>query len=174
MEIKTTYTLELADRSHFCPKYSDRAGIEVKQVEIPCPELNRFLHRVVGADYRWGGREDWGRQEWSRYVDRPELETWILYVRGTPAGYFEQEEQADGSIRILNLGLLPQFLGQGLGAHLLSSTIDRAWARSSGRIWLRTCSHDHPHALANYQARGFSIVHQETGPANPPYDDHPS
>ena len=29
------------------------------------------------------------------------------------------------------------------------------------RVWVHTCSLDHPHALANYQARGFRIFRVE-------------
>ena len=36
------------------------------------------------------------------------------------------------------------------------------------RVWLTTCSHDHPHALPNYLARVFKLVKETTDPANPP------
>ena len=30
------------------------------------------------------------------------------------------------------------------------------------RVWLHTCTLDHPNALANYQARGLRMFKQET------------
>jgi len=30
-----------------------------------------------------------------------------------------------------------------------------AWSLRPRRVWLHTCTLDHPHALANYMARGF-------------------
>ena len=69
---------------------------------------------------------------------------------------------------IHNFGLLSQFIGQGLGGHLLSQAVKRAWAWGASSVWLSTCSHDHPHALKNYLARGFRIRTTTVGPANPP------
>jgi hypothetical protein len=40
---------------------------------------------------------------------------------------------------------------------LLSVAVQRAWSQGAERVWLHTCSLDGPHALANYQARGFQI-----------------
>ena len=102
------------------------------------------------------------------YAHRDGLETWVAYVGGTPAGYFEIEKNAPGDVHIWNFGLLPQFIGQGLGGHLLTSAVERAWAWGATKVWLRTCSHDHPHALKNYLARGFHIVQTAQSPPNPP------
>jgi GNAT superfamily N-acetyltransferase len=166
-EQKITWRMEMRDRAAFRPKYLDRPDVAVKQAAIPCPPLNRFFFAVVGMPHRWGGRHTWGDAEWTAYVDRPELETWVAYVAGTPAGYAELERQDDGSVRIECFGLLPQFVGQGVGAHLLSTAVARAWAMDAAYVWLTTCSHDHPHARANYQARGFRLAQTHTGPPNP-------
>lgn len=167
MEQKITWQMEMRDRAAFQPKRVDRADVEVKRAAIPCPPFNRFLYVMVGMPHRWGGRQAWGDAEWTAYVHRPELETWVAYVSGTPAGYTELERQNDGSVRIECFGLFPQFIGQGLGAHLLSVAIARAWEMGASYVWLTTCSHDHPHARANYEARGFHLAHTRTGPANP-------
>jgi GNAT superfamily N-acetyltransferase len=96
------------------------------------------------------------------------VETWVLSVGGVPAGYFELEVQAGADVEIVYFGLLPAFIGQGLGAHLLTEAVERAWERGARRVWLHTCSMDHPQALGHYQARGFrryrEEVHTETLP----------
>jgi hypothetical protein len=51
-----------------------------------------------------------------------------------------------------------------LGGALLTATVERAWALGARRVWVHTCSLDHPNALPGYQARGFrvfKIVHTE-------------
>ena len=166
-DIKHTYWLEMRPEE-FRPKRVALADLEIWQVRIACPEFNWFLHQCVGVDYRWGGREDWGPAEWHAYADRPEMETWVAYISGTPAGYFELEKQADGSVRIPCFGLRSSFLGQGLGAHLLSEAVERCWKLGATRVWLTTCTHDHPHALENYKARGFRLFNETEGPANSP------
>jgi len=88
----------------------------------------------------------------------------VAYVSGTPAGYFELEMQAGGNVEIVYFGLLPQFIGRGLGGALLTATVERAWALGAHRVWVHTCSLDHPNALPGYQARGFrvfNIAHTE-------------
>ena len=165
---KTTYTLEMTSPEQLRSKRSDRPGLRLERVTVAFPELSKFLHTVVGYDYRWGGRADWGREEYLAHTTRDELETWVLYASGAPAGYFELELGGDGCARILCFGLLPPFIGQGLGGHLLTFAVERAWDLGAKRIWLRTCTHDHPNALKNYLARGFGITEQEDGPGNPP------
>ncbi len=76
---------------------------------------------------------------------------------GSPAGYFELEDQPNGSVEICYFGLLPAFLGQGMGGALLTDAVRAAWNRGASRVWLHTCSLDHPSALGNYLARGFSL-----------------
>ena len=36
-----------------------------------------------------------------------------------------------------------------------------AWAEKPERVWLHTCTLDHPHALRNYLRRGFLVVRKE-------------
>ena len=163
---KISYRLEMTDRSQLQPKRVEIPQLELHQIKRPSPAMNWFLHQSVGAAFRWGGREDWDQQRWAQYVDRPELETWVAYVEGAPAGYFELEHQADASIEIKCFGLLSDFFGQGLGGHLLTAAVNRAWDAGAKRVWLRTCSHDHAHALSNYLHRGFRLVEQTTGPPN--------
>ncbi|MBN1640684.1 MAG: GNAT family N-acetyltransferase [Anaerolineae bacterium] len=166
--IKTTYLLEMLDPGDLRAKRVDLPGLRVERVAIPFPEYNKFLHTVVGQAYRWGGRQAWTEEDWVSYARRDNLETWVATLDGTPAGYFEIEKEPGGAVHIHNFGLLPQFIGRGLGGHLLTVAVERAWAWGATRIWLSTCSHDHPHALDNYLARGFQIAETRTGPANPP------
>ena len=53
-----------------------------------------------------------------------------------PKGYFELERQAHGNVEIVYIGLLPDFVGRGLGARLLAAAIERAWAPVRAP-WLR-------------------------------------
>lgn len=165
---KTTYTLEMFKPGDLRAKYADYPDLCIKRMEIKCPEFNKFLHTTVGYDYRWGGKTDWDKDAWYRYVNRDEMETWVAYLSGTPAGYFELEKHTEGGVQILSFGLLPNFIGKGLGGHLLTKAVERAWEMGASKVWVRTCSHDHPHALKNYLARGFQIQQTSQGPANPP------
>jgi GNAT superfamily N-acetyltransferase len=156
----TTWYLEMLSPKQLRPVSSGNYELRIEQAKIPSPEFSRFLYTSVGGDWYWIDRLSWNYQRWLAYLSRPELETWVAYVSGTPAGYIELEVQADNNVEITYFGILRQFIGQRLGGHLLSFGVERAWAIGAKRVWVHTCSLDGPHALANYQARGFQIYKQ--------------
>ena len=127
MPIKTSYILEMTSPEDLNPKTANLPDILIEKMEPSYPEFNKFLHTAVGYEYKWGGRTTWGEKEWNAYVNREELETWVMYKKGTPAGYFELAKRANGDIQIECFGLLLQFVGKGLGGILLTKTIQRAW-----------------------------------------------
>jgi GNAT superfamily N-acetyltransferase len=138
-----------------------RTHAEIVRVAIPSPELNRFFYTAIGGDWFWLDRLPWTYDDWHRYLNRPELQTWLVTVDRVPAGYFELERQAGDDVEIVYFGILPQFTVAGLGGWALSRTVDCAWEMGAKRVWVHTCDLDHPRALANYLARGFQIFKTE-------------
>lgn len=134
---------------------------EVVRAVDPSPEFHYFLYTAVGGDWHWTTRRDWTRQQWHEWITVPGQQTWVLWVRGNPAGYAVLTPR-EGDVEIENFGLMPQFIGRGLGGHFLTEVLRRAWEiPGTTRVWLHTCSLDGPHALANYQARGLEPYHVE-------------
>ena len=86
----------------------------------------------------------------------------MIALDGMPAGYFELERQPDDRVEIVYFGLLPTFVEKGIGGWALSEAVRRAWAIGAKRVWMHTCTLDHPRALANYVARGFRLFKVET------------
>lgn len=103
----------------------------------------------------------WSWQQWHDYLKNPNIVTWVAYQGATPVGYFELQKQVHGDTEIVYFGLLPEFVGKGLGKALLEDAISKAWELADKRIWLHTCSLDHPSALPNYLQRGFSLFKEE-------------
>jgi len=132
---------------------------QLVRLEIPFPALNRFFYKEVGKLWQWTDRLNWSEEEWRNWVERENAQTWMLLLRGTPAGYFELDDQ-DGNVEVAYFGLLPQFLGKGLGGGFLTAAVEKAWEMGAARVWVHTCSFDHPNALKNYQARGFQIYRE--------------
>jgi GNAT superfamily N-acetyltransferase len=152
-----TYYLEMLDPNQLKPARLPEIPLEVRRSEIVYPALNRFLYAEVGAAYEWTMRLRWSEADWLAWLDRPQQQTWVGYVQGTPAGYFELEAQPDANVELAYFGLLPPFVGKGYGGALLTAAIQRAWAMDARRVWVHTCNFDHPVALRNYQARGFQL-----------------
>jgi GNAT superfamily N-acetyltransferase len=158
----TTFYLEMTDPTALRPKCSPRSDVAVVRIQPALPELNRFFYTAVGGDWHWTCRLPWSHQQWFDYLNRTELETWMLTVQGVPAGYFELENQTGPDVEIVYFGLLPSFVGAGLGGHLLTAAIERGWNMGARRVWVHTCTLDHAQALANYQARGMRLYKEET------------
>lgn len=162
-ELVTTTYLEMRDPAQLRRAGSPVVAATIVRAELPSPALNRFLYSAVGGDWHWTDRLSWPHGRWQQYLDRPQVQTWVLYVRGTPAGYIELEAQDDGNVELAYFGLIREFIGQGLGGYLLSVGIEKAWALAGARrVWVHTCTLDGEHALANYQARGMTVYKIES------------
>ncbi|GAA3932888.1 GNAT family N-acetyltransferase [Litoribacillus peritrichatus] len=165
----TTFYLEMMASSELCAK-PENPLLEVKRCEIKQFQLNRFLYQLVGEQWGWTDKLKWTDEQWLTLVNSDKHQTWVAYFQGAIAGYYElYREGLD--VEILYFGLSPEFIGQGFGGDLLTRAIRSAWAwprtllnddETIRRVWVHTCSLDHPSALANYQARGFKIYKQET------------
>jgi GNAT superfamily N-acetyltransferase len=128
--------------------------------------FNRDLYFAVGADWAWTDKRSWSDEQWQEYALAPELRSFGGYCYETLAGYYELHRDTDGGVEIAYFGLLPAFIGEGLGGALLTDAIERAWLMTPAvnRVWVHTCTRDHPRALANYQARGMVICQVEEKP----------
>jgi ribosomal protein S18 acetylase RimI-like enzyme len=153
--------LEMTSPAQFKPARLADPTLTVRQVDPPNPTLWRYLYSEVGGPYRWFDRLPWTEEEAHTYLADPRISLSVLEVDGTIAGYFELRREADGAVEIVYFGLLPAFTGRGLGGHLLTEAVERAWASSATRVWLHTCTFDHPNAIPNYISRGFVVFKTE-------------
>lgn len=148
-----------------CP---DPATLQIIEAQEPLPELNRFLYTAVGGDWYWVDRLPWTYAQWQQAIGGANHRTFICYSRGTPAGYYELHKNDDGSVEISYFGLIGQFHGRGIGGWLLSQCLKDAWGWGANRVWVHTCTLDHPAALSNYLARGLKAYDREIEQRNLP------
>ncbi|WP_020468476.1 GNAT family N-acetyltransferase [Zavarzinella formosa] len=164
--VTTVTHLEMLSPGELKPKNAPAKQATIYRVPQPMPSLNRFFYYAIGEEWGWFERRIWSPNDWSRHLNRPELETWIVSWSGVPAGYCELERQPGGNVEISYFGLLPQYTQMKLGGWFLGEMIRQAWTGGTNRVWVHTCDLDHPAALANYKARGFREFKQtqEPGP----------
>ena len=160
MPAVTITHLEMTDPAHLRGREADDPAFEVREAIEPSPELQRFFYTAVGGGYFWTDRLGWPRARWLAACGR--WRTFVAYLRGTPAGYYNLERMGEDRVEIVYFGLLPGFHGRGLGAALLTDAARRAWALGARRVTVNTCSLDAPGALPNYLARGFRVEREET------------
>jgi GNAT superfamily N-acetyltransferase len=163
----TTWHLEMLDPSELIAPEAP-ASVELRQARRPTPELGRFLYTATGGNWYWFDRLPWTYDQWLDRLSNPHVETWVMYVDGTPAGYFELDGSIDGDVEIAYFGVMPAFIGRKLGGWLLGEAIRRGWAMGARRVWVHTCSLDAPQARANYEARGMRLFKEVTAPMEVP------
>lgn len=153
----TTYYLEMLDWQDLRAK-AGPSDFAVSILVEPALDLNRQFYQKVGGDWQWTDRLKWTDQQWRAYVNRLALTTGVVTMEGQFAGYFELESQENGDVEIMQLGLLPEFVGRGLEGALVTAAIETAWAiTGTNRVWLHTCTQDHESTLENYKCRGFVV-----------------
>ncbi len=162
MQVPVTITyLEMTDPAQLRPSSVETNDVQIRRVECPTLELVLALYKEVGRAWHWTDRLVWTDEHWRGYLNRPQLEVWLARIAGETAGYFELELQSGGNIEIAYFGLMPKFIGKHLGGFLLSTAVQQAWQMGASRVWVHTCTLDHPHALPNYLNRSFRITRTE-------------
>lgn len=152
--------LEMTSATQMVPFAFPEVDALVRRLDTVPGSLYRYLYREVGRPWHWLDRWDWSDARVAEHLASGGVEIWLLTVAGTPAGYFELHRTAH-EVEIAYFGLLPEFIGQRLGPALLTVAVREAWASAPGRVWLHTCSLDHPHAVRNYQRVGFLPYREE-------------
>ena len=127
----------------------------------PTVSFYRYLYNTVGKEWLWYERRLMSDHEIGTIIHHPQIKIHVLYVGGVPAGYGELDLRRMPDLELAYFGLIPEFIGQGLGKFFLNAMIDLAWAHTPRRVWLHTCTLDHPQALAVYQRAGFVPFKQE-------------
>ncbi len=133
-----------------------RPGVTVVEARRISAAFYRFLYDTVGEPWCWTGRRLIDDAELLRRVRAFGVEIHVLWVEGVPAGYVEIERDTGAAEAfIAYFGLMPDFIGAGLGRWFLDWAVRRAWEAGPRRILVQTCDLDHPAALPNYQRAGF-------------------
>jgi GNAT superfamily N-acetyltransferase len=162
--VRTTY-LEMKNKPETEP-VAIPPGCVVEHWPEPGFAEYRELFSAVGGKWGWSGRLILKEKELKAILQAKTTEVFRLRCGGRTAGFIELDRSVPGQAEIVYFGLLPDFIGRGLGKFLLDCAIRRAWQGGTRRVWLHTCEFDHPKALAAYRRAGFSVYDEriETQP----------
>ena len=162
MSLVTTTYLEMRSLDELCPKRCDDERFWIGECTVKQWEFNRFLYLTVGAPWAWNDKRSWTDEQWREYAESVLLRTFAAFHDGSPTGYYELHRGEGPEIEFAYFGLFPAFCGRGLGGALLTSALEEAWRLKPSRVWVHTCTLDHPAALQNYLARGMKVYRTET------------
>ena len=122
-------------------------------------DLNKFFYKQIGKRHQWVDRLIWQDKDWLKYISNENLRTYIFKIENDLVGYFELIFNND-DCEIAYFGILEEFIGKGFGGFLLSEALKIGFKKAN-RIWVHTCSLDHPNAIENYKSRGMKIFRTE-------------
>ena len=120
----------------------------LRRVERPDPDWFRELYRRIGEEWLWFSRlrmsdAELAAQRAAR--ERADADEGLLHL----------DFSAEGQCELSLFGVTAQLIGGGAGRFMMNRALERAWSEGITRVWVHTCSFDHPKALAFYQRSGF-------------------
>ncbi len=148
-----TTHLEMTARP--APRPDPAGAWTLRHVDAPTLDGYRDLYGRVGTPWLWVSRIRMPDAELAEIIRSPLLEIHALAHEGRDEGLLELDFREPGQCEIVSFGLTEKLVGSGAGRWLMNRAIDIAWSHPIQRLWLHTCTLDHPSALAFYQRSGF-------------------
>ena len=137
-------------------------NLEVQIEKKPTIDLCKFFYKEVGKNFFWRDRLKWSDQDWLDYINNDFFKLYILKHNNKLAGYYELlYEPKTTSIEIPYFGIFKEFYGKKIGGYLLTEALSASFKQKITKVWVHTCTLDHPNALKNYLARGMKIFKTE-------------
>jgi GNAT superfamily N-acetyltransferase len=121
----------------------------------PDPAQYRALFHNVGDAYLWSSRLALDDAALRAILDDEAVEVYAVEHDGSDEGLLELDFREPETCEIAFFGVTEGLIGSGAGRWLMNRAIDIAWSKPIRRLWVHTCTLDHPGAVAFYIRSGF-------------------
>lgn len=155
-----TYLEMRTPPAHAAPR-PPRPDVTASRWERPRVDDYLELFHRIGDPWLWHGRLLQSRADIERLLRAPHYELWRLCAGNDVAGLGELNRSRAGEVKVEYFGLVPDWIGTGLGGYFLRTLVHEAWRGDVERVWLHTCTEDHPSAVDVYRRVGFEPYDQE-------------
>jgi GNAT superfamily N-acetyltransferase len=137
---------------------------------VPSPDLDWFrdLYRRVGEEWLWFSRLRMADAELAAIVRSPMVDVYALVHEDRDEGLLKLDFREAGQCELAFFGVTADLIGGGAGRWLMNRALELAWSRQVSRVWVHTCTLDHPSALAFYQRSGFRAFRRQIEIADDP------
>lgn len=150
-------TLEMRQRPPLRPMPASR--LRLVAWPAPSPDKYRALFKRIGAPWLWFSRLVMDDAALTAIIHDAGIAIFAAVdSAGLEVGMLELDFRTPAQCEISYFGLIPELAGQGLGRWLMAEALARGWARGIERVWVHTCTLDHPSALGFYRASGFTAI----------------
>lgn len=116
----------------------------------------RHHFRTVGQNLLWFSRLLMVDEKLKSVLANPAIASFVFQRGDQMLGLLELNFEDMANCELAFFGLVPDVVGNGLGRMLMDEAIRRAFAKPTGRLWLHTCTLDHPAAMPFYLRSGFT------------------
>lgn len=157
----TVTFLEMTKKPSALPPPPPKGKVALLKTDNPPVHFYRYLYDAIGGPYLWVDRKKIDDTALNDIIHDPQVELYVLYIGGCPAGMAELDFRKKDVGKIAYFGLMPDFIGRRLGYYFLYQTVANAWSRPIVTLLVNTCSLDHPRALPLYQRMGFTPYSRE-------------
>src|SRR6185436_1668807 len=106
-----------------------RHQLALLRLAAPSTAYYRYLYGTVGEPWFWYERRAMTDAELAPLIRAEGVEISVLYADGEPAGFVEMDYRDKADVNLAYFGLMPHFIGHGLGGALLGRAVDDAWQR---------------------------------------------
>jgi GNAT superfamily N-acetyltransferase len=146
--------LEMTSR----PRLHPQAPSPLRLIHWRQPDLAKYraLFSRVGTPWLWFSRAVMPDAAVAAIIGNPAVEVFaVTDPGGIEVGILELDFRERANCEIGYFGLVPELNGKGHGRWLMGEALARAWRKDVARVWVHTCTLDHPSALGFYRAQGF-------------------
>jgi GNAT superfamily N-acetyltransferase len=140
----------------------------LRKVEQPALDWYRDLYRRVGEEWLWFTRTRIDDADLASRINASGVEVHALVAGGRDEGLLELDFSEPGNCELVYFGVTAPLVGSGAGRYLMNRALELAWRADVRRVWLHTCTFDHPAALAFYERSGFRPFRRQIEVADDP------
>lgn len=146
--------LEMRERP---PRRPARLPDGVSLAIDPAPDVGNYraLFAEIGGPWLWFSRLALSRDELAALLGDPAVEVGYVLAGERRIGLVELDFRRKGEAELAFFGLVPAWTGRGVGRAAMEWALDRAFSRPIRRLFVHTCTLDHPAALGFYLRSGF-------------------
>ncbi len=130
-------------------------GFAIRHVEKPGLAWYRDLYRRIGENWLWFSMAVMPDDKLAAILNDPATVVLALEQDGRATGLAELSFAIPGEVEVVMFGVVPEATGTGAARALISAALAQTVRPGIERVWLHTCSFDHPAAVRFYLGHGF-------------------
>lgn len=131
------------------------ADFVARSAAAPTAAWYRGLYSRIGQNWLWFSRAVMPDEALTALITASTTEILTVEKDGAAVGLAELDFANPGEAEIVTFGVVPEAFGTGAAHALMAGALAAAFRPGVARVWLHTCTFDHPAAVRFYGANGF-------------------